>query len=83
MKVQGGRMVPIGFPNKLAKERQINKVMSSLDVARDRVFQESQKLPDVGVNSADWNNHLAAMREFHQGIDAVKRSLSMMAMQRH
>lgn len=85
VKFQGGRAVQAGggFANKLARERQISKVMSALDIARDRVFQESQKLPDVGVQSEEWNNHITAMREFYKGIDAVKRTLSLMAMNRN
>lgn len=63
---------------KTGRDRQLHKLMDVLGQSRERVFQESQKLTNFDIPNDVWNAHVAAMREFYDGIDKVYNDAARM-----
>ena len=78
LKFQRGKAVAATSAKKSARDAQLHKLMDELQMARDRVFKESQKLTDFGVPNNVWNAHVSTMREFYSGVDAVYNDAARM-----
>lgn len=63
---------------KAGRDKALHALMDELGKARERVFAASQKLPNYDMPSEAWNQHLAAMRRFYDGIDSVYNDAARM-----